>query len=332
MPDGSLRGAYERTVFQDVVLSAEQRSAVLDRLVAPSDGDLDTSNHPVARDLVMRRGVTSEMVGDCISGRNGSGLVPSVQPYRKLDDRDLFRVGHYVKLPSLRGMEVLARAHTNNFNRLILPGHLFSQGADAEQIAEIDFAMARWASKLALDLTRDGHLQDGDRVASNVYDTSFQRADFADRILAAVKINPRGHMVELVENIRDVQPHQIESLRRLIDAGIALSMDDLGQNHSVDTFRALVRAEVQIVEVKFDGMDMRSWNLDLAARRTPLIEQAVAAGVERVVWEGYWQGVQASKLRAIQRYVESLPSRLNSDIEHYFEGTVAFEDRKLKAS
>ena len=159
-------------------------------------------------------------------------------------------------------------------------------------------------------------------ISTNVSQALLERRGFeADimRLLEETKVESRLLVLELLETIREIPDYAIGALRALTKAGVKLAVDDYGRGSSVGILGQLKHKDIPVHQVKLDGADTARMDEKATCARVRELLKGVAPHIREVVWEGRWQGVRMSVIKAIRALHNDIGEPVASV---FFEGTV----------
>lgn len=317
-----LRSLYEMTWLQghrdrdpqttDALLHHLVHATAPQHLPATLQGKVTTISEALSDDVLT--GFVTGRTGDCMI---------AVQAYRALS-YDLTATNP--NAIEIEGFEGTGRALTKD-KKLVPAGILFTEKNPNDVLKGLlDLEMLRRAAQLTriINQVRLSAGQKPIRGASNATRFLLERKNFASEILeilAQSNLPPSQCTLELLEDIGQLSPHQIDQLMKLERAGVMISMDDFGESGSEATFRQLTASGLAIGEMKFDGKMTRSIHMrENGQRATTLLTDAYHRGVRICVWEGDVQGVDQSHISAAKEisdgFLESHPG-----MHFLFEGS-----------
>ncbi len=319
-----------KDVYTDILLQSSgmpaQGSEAFDHIIAQCISPVNArveryiQQHSVGQVNEERAGGIAQGL---LSGKMG-WVLPSIQPYRVVSSSEavLKEASPVATDPAFLGFEATARGLLTD-GRIVDAGTLFWKNQKDHD--RLDLAVMRGAVRVGRGLNR---LRTNPlTVSSNATSALLARTDFVERILGVLNeegFDPHQFILEILEDndLSEGREGKCERLKDLSDAGVRLSMDDLGRKKSLANLGILVEANIPIHEVKFDGQDtVQMTNPDRWAYMDGLLGRANDAGATQLVWEGFWKGFGVEVISAVGRYHDSsvVASKWANPI---FEGTI----------
>lgn len=321
--DKDLRGLYEGMWLNGY---RDQDSQATDALLYHFVHDRAPKHLPTplqGKVVMVDHALPDDTLTGFVTGRTGDCMI-AIQSYRGLSS-DLANTNPCVT--DIDGFEGTGRALTKDHE--LVPASILFTGKNPNYVLKgiLDLEMLRRVSELTrnINLIRESVGRDPIRGASNVTRFLLERRNFAAEIIIILEqyeLPPSQCTLELLEDVGQLTPHQIDQLKVLERAGIMISMDDFGEAGSEATFEQLTRAGLRIGEIKFDGAMTRSiGQSDKRRHVVDLLTTAYNHGVHICVWEGDVQGIDQSHITAAQQVNDAF-RQSHPEMQFVFEGSI----------
>lgn len=269
--------------------------------MAPDDGDTPQTlmkNAAMALDEILRAGKSGFQFFTPRLERLALGRHRFEQELRDAVSSEAFKPVFQPKISfqtgEIIGAEALARWYRGE-GRTISPGTFIPLAEELGLIDEIGFQILREACRAAAGWMKNGHEI---AVAVNVAPSQFERKDFIDQVVDALRFSglpPRLLELEITETMAVSSPDRvIDVMQPLRAMGIKLAIDDFGTGHA--NLSMLTQLPFDIFKIDRQFVSALEEDTQAPAIVEMILAMAETLGLETVA-EGVETEAQAAFLR-----------------------------------